>query len=162
MGPFDYKKMLTVIIVTYHSSKIIERLLRAIEEDIEILVIENSQSQKLKLDLEKKYKNVRVIIPSENLGNGGGINLGFKNARTRYSLYLDVDTIPQKNMIKVLIEKTSEIKNFSILAPKVKDHHYAKELYVAKDDTKNFHKMNFITGCALLFDMISKKTCFEK
>ena len=60
-------------------------------------------------------------------------------------------------MIKVLIEKTSEIKNFSILAPKVKDHHYAKELYVAKDDTKNFHKMNFITGCALLFDMISLK-----
>ena len=127
-----YKRMLTVIIVTFHSEKIIQRVLNAIDKDIKVIVIENSQDEKLKSILESKYKNVKVIIPKTNLGNGGGINLGFKNVATKYSLYLDTDTIPQKNMIEVLMNKTSEIENFSILAPKVIDHFYADNLYIKK------------------------------
>ncbi len=158
MGHANYKDMLTVIIVTYHSDKIIERLLNAIDNDIKILIVENSLAKKLKLDLEKKFKNVKVLIPKENLGNGGGINFGFKNVETKYSLYLDVDTIPQKNMIETLIKKTYELKNFSILAPKVIDHYYEENLFLEKNENNNCHKMNFITGCALLFNMSSLKT----
>ena len=73
-----YKRMLTVIIVTFHSAKIIQRVLNAIDKDIKVIVIENSQDEKLKSILESKYKNVKVIIPKTNLGNGGGINLGLK------------------------------------------------------------------------------------
>ena len=153
----DYKRMLTVIIVTFHSAKIIQRVLNAIDKDIKVIVIENSQDEKLKSILESKYKNVKVIIPKTNLGNGGGINLGFKNVSTKYSLYLDADTVPQKDMIEVLMNKTSEIKNFSILAPKVIDHFYDENLYIKKDKLSKCHKMNFITGCALLFNMTTLK-----
>ena len=73
MGLANYKEMLTVIVVTYHSDKIVERLLNAIEKDIQILVVENSLNEKLKTNLEKKFENVTVLIPRENLGNGGGI-----------------------------------------------------------------------------------------
>ena len=41
-----------------------------------IIVVENSKDIKLKERLENKYQNVDVIIPEENLGNGGGINVG--------------------------------------------------------------------------------------
>ena len=45
------------------------------------------------------FKNVRIIIPKKNLGNGGGINLGLSLVKTEYSLYLDADVLPKKGMI---------------------------------------------------------------
>ena len=153
MNQKKYNNLLTVIIVTYHSNQIVEKLLSSIEENIKVLVIENSLNQKLKEDLEKKFQNVEVIIPKNNLGNGGGINLGFQNVKTSYALYLDVDTLPSKNMINILLEKAKELKNFSILAPKVKNYTYKDEDYIEKSKTGTFHKMKFITGCGLLFDM---------
>ena len=128
-----YNDKLTVIIVTFHSNHIIENLINTIEKNIKVLVIENSLDNKFKSDLEKKFENVQVIIPKKNLGNGGGINLGFSLVKTEFSLYLDVDTVPDKEMIDVLLEYTKKIKNFSMLAPKVKNFDYGEELYIQHD-----------------------------
>ncbi len=153
MNQKNYNNLVTVIIVTYHSDEIVDKLLLSIEKNIKVLVIENSLNIQLKENLEKKFSNVQVIIPEKNLGNGGGINLGFKNVKTTYALYLDVDTMPSKNMIDILLKKTEELKNFSILAPKVKDYKYKNEDFLDLKTKKNFHKMKFITGCGLLFSM---------
>ena len=80
-----YNDKLTVIIVSFHSNQIIENLINVIEKNIKVLVIENSLDKKLKIDLEKKFENVQVIIPIKNLGNGAGINLGFSLAKTKFS-----------------------------------------------------------------------------
>ena len=117
MNSRTYNDMLTVIIVSFHSNLIIENLINVIEKNIKVLVIENSLDKKLKIDLEKKFENVRVIIPIKNLGNGAGINLGFSLVKTEFSLYLDVDTVPDKDMINILLENTKKIKNFSMLTP---------------------------------------------
>ena len=77
-------------------------------------MIENSLNIEIKTYLEKKFKNVQVIIPKENLGNGGGINLGLSLVKTEFSLYLDPDIEPDKNMIDILLVNTEKIKNFSI------------------------------------------------
>ena len=155
MNSGTYNDKLTVIIVSFHSNQIIENLINTIEKNIKILVIENSLDHKLKLDLEKKFKNVKVIIPKKNLGNGGGINLGFSLAKTEFSLYLDADIVPDKNMINVLLENTKKIKNFSIQAPKEQNYIYGKDQYIEHDKSKSYHRMKFITGCALLFNMKS-------
>ena len=150
-----YNDKLTVIVVSFHSSQIIESLINAIEENIKILIIENSLNNKVKLDLEKKFENVQVIIPTKNLGNGGGINLGLSLVKTEFSLYLDADITPHKDMINILLQNAETIKNFSILAPKEKNYNYGKDQYIKHDKSKNYHKMKFITGCALLFNMSS-------
>ena len=45
----------------------------------------------LKKSLEEKYSNVRVVIPDQNTGNGGGANIGLRLAKTKFVLYLDID-----------------------------------------------------------------------
>ena len=144
---------LTIILVSFHSSHIIENLINTLEKNIRIIVVENSLNKEIKPYLEKKFKNVQVIIPKENLGNGGGINLGLSLVKTKFSLYLDIDTVPDQDMIEILLKNAEKIKNFSILAPKVKNFNYTDELYIEHNKDKNCHKMKFITGCALLFNM---------
>ena len=155
MNPIIYNDRLTVIIVSFHSNQIIENLINVIEKNIKVLVIENSLDKKLKIDLEKKFENVQVIIPIKNLGNGAGINLGFSLVKTEFSLYLDVDTVPDKDMINILLENTKKIKNFSMLTPKVQNFNYGEDLYIEHNKNKKYHKMKFVTGCALLFNMES-------
>ena len=155
MNSRTYNDKLTVIIVSFHSNQIIENLINLIEKNIKILVIENSLDTKLKLDLEKKFANVQVIIPKRNLGNGGGINLGFSLVKTEFSLILDPDIVPDGNMINILLENTKKIKNFSILAAKEQNYNYEEDQYIKHEEGKNYHRMKCITGCALLFNMKS-------
>jgi len=155
MNTDTYNKKLTVIIVSFYSNLIIENLINALDKNIKILVIENSLNNNLKLKLEKKYNNVEVIIPEKNLGNGGGINLGLSMVKTEFSLYLDADTLPTKEMVTTLLNSAEKIKNFSILAPKEQNYVYGEDQYINHDKNKRYHKMKFITGCALLFKMSS-------
>ena len=69
-------KDLTIIFVSFFSKNIIEKPISQIPNDIPIIVVENSQDIELKNFLEKKFKNVSVIIPETNTGNGGGANVG--------------------------------------------------------------------------------------
>ena len=50
--------------------------------------------------LEKKFPNVKVILSEKNLGNGGGINLGLSQVKTKYAFYIDIDTEIKKDTIK--------------------------------------------------------------
>ena len=67
---------LTIVIVSFKSGDILHRCIKSIDKRYPILVIENSIDNKLKLELEEKYQNVNCILPKDNLGYGGGNNLG--------------------------------------------------------------------------------------
>ena len=84
----------------------------------------------LKKSWKKKYPNIKVIIPDQNLGNGAGINLGIKNIKTKYVFYLDVDTEVFPDTIKNLMNAAKEIKSFSILAPKINNFDYKKMIVI--------------------------------
>ena len=79
------KTDVTVIMVSFYSQSLIEKTINFIDKEIEIIVIENSNSFECKELLEKKYQNVKVILSVENLGNGAGINVGLKNSYTKYA-----------------------------------------------------------------------------
>ena len=72
-------KNLTVIIVTYRTSKkIIEDNIKSIDKNVKILLIENSKKFEHKAYFEKKFKNIQIICSGKNLGYGKGNNLGLK------------------------------------------------------------------------------------
>ena len=147
------KNDITVIFVSFHSDEIIEKSIATIDQEIQIIVVENSRNLSLKTNLEKKYTNIKVVIPNENLGNGAGINYGLKNTKTKYALYLDVDTELYPDTIKNLILAAKEIKRFSVLAPKINNFEYRDECYLESSDNKKYSNMRFVTGCALFFDL---------
>ena len=149
------KSEITIILVSFYSKNLIARLIRQIDLNINILVIENSNSEDCKRYLEEKFKNVKVILSKENLGNGGGINLGLKNTKTKYAFYLDIDVELNDGTILNLFNASKEIEQFTILAPLVKNYNYKKEDYITFDaNNKNkFISMKFVPGCALFFNI---------
>ena len=108
------KKDLTIIFVSFYSKNIIEKPINQIDEEIPVIVVENSLDKDLKEKLEKKYSNVKVLIPEKNTGNGGGINIGLKEAKSKFVLYLDVDVELNKSTIETLYNNAEKLDNFSI------------------------------------------------
>ena len=149
------KTDVTVIMVSFYSQSLIEKTINFIDKEIEIIVIENSNSFECKELLEKKYQNVKVILSEENLGNGAGINVGLKNSNTKYAFYIDIDTEVQKDTIKNLLNEASKTDDFALLAPLVENYEYKKTDYYddIKAEDSNKRRMNFVPGCAMFFNI---------
>ena len=86
-----HNELLTICMVSFYSDEIIKKTLKIIPINYQVLITDNAISENLKDDLESSFKNVKVITPSFNLGNGGGINFALNKINTKYALYLDVD-----------------------------------------------------------------------
>ena len=61
----NYNNSVTLIFTAYFSHKHIYRICKNINKKFKVIVVENSLDIKLKQNLEKKYKNVKVIIPKK-------------------------------------------------------------------------------------------------
>ena len=109
--------MLTVVMPSFHSSSLVEDRILEIGEDIPIIIIENSKDIKFKRETEKKFKNVNIIIPDENLGWGKAINLGIKRSSTDFVFITQPDVMLIDRCIEKLIEciKKSTENNWQIV-----------------------------------------------
>ena len=110
---------LTIVMVNYKSDKSkLHDCLKSINVNVKVLIIDHSKD--LDLDTILIPENISIeIIKNENLGNGAGINCGIKNAKTKYILYLDIDTVLPQNFFKGLENAINEIKHFAVMAPKI-------------------------------------------
>ena len=61
--------------------------------------MDNSNNFNLKNLIEQKYKNIKYILSSKNLGMGTGNNLGIKNVKTNFALILNPDVILEGDTI---------------------------------------------------------------
>ena len=111
------RQNLTVIIVTFKSENVVHDCIKSIDKEVKILVVDNSNSVKFKLNIEKKYKNVTCILSEENLGMGAGNNLGIKNVKTDFAFILNPDVILETNTINELITASKRIESFGVIAP---------------------------------------------
>ena len=98
------RQNLSVVIVTLKSEKIINRCIDSIGHNIPIIVVENSNNQKFKSDLESKYRNLKCILSGSNLGMGAGINIGIKAANTDYIFILNPDVTLEKDTLDRIFE----------------------------------------------------------
>ena len=149
------KSEVTVIMFSFYSQDLIEKTINFINKEIDIIVVENSNSSKCKELLEKKYSNVKVILSEKNLGNGAGINKGLNNTNTKYAFYIDIDTEIQKDTIRNILDAANETDDFAVLAPLVENYEYKKTDYYLDANSENSkqERMNFVPGCAMFFNI---------
>ena len=134
------RQTLSVVIVTFKSDQVIDDCIQSIPKQIKIIIIENSNDQKFKEDIEKKYNNVECILSKENLGMGPGNNFGLKHVKTDYAIILNPDVILEKNSIEEIIEVSKNINSFAVLAPLSIDPEHPNY----KIHKKNFGNINDI------------------
>ena len=95
-------KELTIVIVTFKSENKISNCLNSIPDEIPTIIVENSNNEKFKKEIESNFKNVKCILMNENKGyaiansiisyDGKVPFFGLKQAT--WQTNVDVDNIP--------------------------------------------------------------------
>ena len=108
---------LTVVIVTYRSENKIFSCLNSVPSEINIIIVENSNNQELKKQIESKYRNVKCILAKENLGYAKGNNVGLNQVKTKYALVLNPDARLEKNCVSCFLNTVKKFQDFWLIGP---------------------------------------------
>ena len=176
---------LTIIMVNYKCDKNkLNSCLKSININAKVLIVDHSHD--LKQDQINIPNNISLeIIKNKNLGNGAGINCGIENAKTKYVLYLDIDTILSDSFFTKLENAVNEVREFAVIAPKINDFYnnkkikdygnlsiskffYNKIFYKIKKETKlpeNINHVFFVSGSIMLINkelILNKNIKFDE
>lgn len=118
-------KAISVILVSYNSSRHIESCLNSIfiqetPNNIEVIVVDNgSKDDTVRIIKDKLYKIV-LICNEKNLGFSMALNQGINIATGEYILILNSDIILEKNFIKKLSIQTERLPHhIGMISPKI-------------------------------------------
>ena len=118
--------LVSIITINYNESEVTLDLLRSIRgltySNYEIIVVDNASPQDNPDIIKEKYPEVFLIKSQENLGFAGGNNLGVKQAKGEYLLFINNDTIVPQDFIQPLVETFQRDKGIGMVSPKIKFH----------------------------------------
>ncbi|MDC0628253.1 glycosyltransferase [Pelagibacteraceae bacterium] len=164
-------KHVTLVFSAYQSHKLLSKIIKKLDKNYKILVIENSLDIQLKTSLENKFKNVEVIIPDQNLGLAKSYNLGIKKSKTKYVFLNNPDHEIKNETIKKLLLCAEKIKKFGILSPTYINEKVYKnyEVYTPKIDENSsifkkyaIKEVDIIDNCFFVNRNIVKKNLFDE
>ena len=113
---------ITIIIVSYRSDSRIEKCIKNLGKKYNKIIIETSKDKNLKIKLEKKYPKTKVFL-SSNIGYGGAMNFGVKQAKTKYVFMTTPDILLNNNTLNNLLIAAKKLNdNFAFLSPVTKSH----------------------------------------
>ena len=127
------KRDISFVITTYRSENTIFNCLDTLPDEVNKIIIENSNNSQLKHELEKKYKNLTCYVMRENLGYGKANNFGIDKSETNFVFILNPDACLLDDTLSELERVLSDI-DFSIAAP----------VQVEKKNEIDFNKNKFI------------------
>ncbi|MGA9363873.1 MAG: glycosyltransferase [Bacteroidota bacterium] len=107
---------LSIIIVNYNVRDFLENALLSLEKalearlldgrriDGEVFVVDNASDDGSVDLVKKKFPHVHLIINEENLGFARANNIALSQARGKYLLLINPDTVVQEDTLKVMID----------------------------------------------------------
>ena len=149
------RQNLSVIIVSFMSDNIINECINSIEPDIEIIVVDNSNNQNFKENIENKYKNVNCILSQKNIGMGAGNNLGIKKTNKDFAFILNPDVTLEKGAFEEMIKASKKIESFGLIAPisSKKEYPNFKTDDINKFNSNDPFKVKSVDGYAMLLNL---------
>ena len=106
---------LTIFFVSYYSKKSISQIIKKINPKIKILIVDNANEKGLRKYFNHKFKNVKIISSKFNGGQTGGINIGLKNIKTKYCIYMDSDIDFENSIIKTFYKIANRIRGIRLI-----------------------------------------------
>lgn len=122
---------LSIILVNYNTKQLTLSALASIYNStknisFEVIVVDNNSSDGSVHEIVSKFPGVHVIVNDENLGFGAANNIGVRQAKGDYCLFLNTDTILLNEAIEILFH---QVKNtdFDVVCGNLYDenHHPA-------------------------------------
>jgi GT2 family glycosyltransferase len=112
---------ISIIILTYNSSRFIEDLLKSLEDyskDSEILIVDNDSKDDT-VKLAKRFSHAKVYETGKNLGFAKGINYGAKRAKGEYLLFINPDAVFKSGHFSDLVKVLEEHEKAGVVGGKL-------------------------------------------
>ena len=109
-------KLITLIIPSYRSKKLIIAHLKKLSNIYKIIIVENSYDTTLKRIILNKYKNVDVYL-KKNIGYGKAVNFASKKVKTKYFFVMNPDAKIYQKTLSNLIQAAKKINRFGAIGP---------------------------------------------
>ncbi|MEK6557855.1 MAG: glycosyltransferase family 2 protein, partial [Candidatus Margulisiibacteriota bacterium] len=148
---------LSVVIVHYNTPDLLCQCIQSIqaytrEVSYEVIVVDNASSLRVE---PTHLQGVHWIQSAENLGFGRANNVGAKQAKGKYLLLLNSDTLLINNLLLALYQEACSRERFGIIAPRLLNPDHSTQLYGSVmgwwqyKGTKS-SKVSFVSGAAML------------
>jgi N-acetylglucosaminyl-diphospho-decaprenol L-rhamnosyltransferase len=155
--------MITIVIVSFKSEKIINQCLKNISKRYKLIVIDNSNSTRIKHLVKRKFRQSKIFLSKNNLGVSKALNIGLKKVNTKFVLFLTPDALIDQLCISRLFKTALRYNNFSIISPiNMNKNINKKNLYgyfkthfntESKRDSKNLLKVDWVHGGAMFMNL---------
>ncbi|MFA5147909.1 MAG: glycosyltransferase family 2 protein [Candidatus Omnitrophota bacterium] len=115
---------ISIIIINWNSFKYIVKCLQSIynaksKVNYEIIVLDNNSSERDIEDLNKYFKDVRLILNNMNEGFAKGNNKASKYAKGKVLIFLNPDTLLKDNVLDGIFGIISDDNRIGIAGPKI-------------------------------------------
>lgn len=112
----------SVILVNYNSSKLLEQCLASIfnhtrDLSVEVIVVDNASQDDSVSMVRSNFQGVRLIEVRENVGFSRSNNIGAQAAQGRYILFLNTDTLFKENSVKILANFLNDHTDIGAVGP---------------------------------------------
>jgi len=119
----DWKKgMLTVIVVSFNDRPHLEACLTSLERacdglETEIIVVDNHSTDGSPEMIESSFPRIRLIRAGENLGYSRANNIGIREAKGEFLLFLNTDTVVPPAAVSTLLAELNSRPAVGAIAP---------------------------------------------
>jgi len=117
------RKLASIIIVTRNREEEVLACLKSVLSmsypNFEVILVDNGSADNTVSKARSQFPKVKIIEARKNLGANGGKNLGQRKARGEYILFLDSDTIVDKDLLGELIKVAQSDPKIGMVCPKI-------------------------------------------
>lgn len=120
-----YNNLVAVVIVNYNTSEQVSEAIASLHSEAvkEIVVVDNASPSDNPNLIKEKYPHVHLIKLEENVGFGGGCNIGFRwaldNTDAQFVFFLNPDAVVRKGAIQHLILPLLDSHDVAITTPRI-------------------------------------------
>ncbi len=115
--------MVSIISVNYNQPGVTIDMLNSLQQisypNYEVIVVDNGSSGDDHKLFTEKFPKTRVIRSEENLGFAGGNNLGVREAKGNYLLFLNNDTEVEPGFLEPLVKVFQTEEHVGMASPKI-------------------------------------------
>lgn len=154
---------ITVILVTYNSSGILEQALEPLRQHAQVIVVDNGSEDGTAQRVRAQLPQALLIENPANIGYGRANNLALERVQTPFALLLNPDCRLQPGTLEALLAAALRYPEAALLSPKLYDAPgqlglcYRPAFYkpqpAAVDDPAGDVCADFLSGAALLLRM---------
>ena len=116
------KFLISIVVLNYNAGELllncINSLKKSTYQNIEILVVDNISSDDSHTKCKKQFPDIKLIQNRKNLGYCGGNNVGIKEAKGKFIVILNPDTIVEENWLDEMFNAFNEFGD-GLYQPKI-------------------------------------------